>query len=217
MAIHFNQSIVAPVLAADGIARQQLLTRRRVPNILFELDRLTIAPGGRKVLAIAPGDLAWFQMIDGTATMHTSGRKLSIASNHIGLLPPDFEGSLVSDAGATLLFALVPDVERLDPTISTDPPAFRVIDWQGEPMLQSEHDARKRIYIVTPKIFGTRAIRGEIIIYPPGTECPVHYHQGGAHFMFFLAGEAPVTRVPTRSWRCGLATSFIITTSSRTG
>jgi quercetin dioxygenase-like cupin family protein len=38
-------------------------------------------------------------------------------------------------------------------------------------------------------MFGTRAIRGEMIIYPPGTECPVHHHRGGAHFMYFLAGR----------------------------
>jgi quercetin dioxygenase-like cupin family protein len=189
MAIHFNQSTIAPIVTADGVARQPLLNKQRVPDILFELDRLTISSGGHKALAIAPGELAWFQMIDGTATMHTAGRKLSIAASHIGLLPPGFEGTLVSDAGATLLFASVPDVERLDPAISTDPPPFRVIDWQDEPLLQSEHDARKRIYIVTPKMFGTRAIRGEMIIYPPGTQCPVHHHQGGAHFMFFLAGQ----------------------------
>ena len=36
-------------------------------------------------------------MIDGTATMRTAGRKLSITENHIGLLPPVFEGTLVSD------------------------------------------------------------------------------------------------------------------------
>jgi quercetin dioxygenase-like cupin family protein len=128
-------------------------------------------------------------MINGNATIQTAGRQLSISANHIGLLPAGFEGTFVSDVGATLLLALVPDVKSLDPAISGDPPSFRVADWQEEPLLQSEHDARKRIYIVTPKMFGTRAIRGEMIIYPPSTECPVHHHQGGAHFMFFLAGQ----------------------------
>jgi quercetin dioxygenase-like cupin family protein len=189
MAIHFNQSTIAPNVTADGVASQQLLNKQRVPDILFELDRLTISPGGHKALSIAPSELAWFQMIDGTATMQTAGRKLPVTANHIGLLPPGFVGTLVSDAGAILLLALVPDVEGLDPSIRTDPPPFRVIDWQDEPLLQSERDARKRIYIVTPKMFGTRAIRGEMIIYRPGTECPVHHHQGGAHFMFFLAGQ----------------------------
>ncbi|HET7912597.1 MAG TPA: cupin domain-containing protein [Pseudolabrys sp.] len=189
MAIHFNQRTIAPIVAADGIARQPLLNEQRVPGIRFELDRLTIPPGGRGKLTTVPGELAWFQMTAGTATIHAAGRALPVATNHIGLLPPNFEGMLASDGGATLLFARVPNAERLDPSIGMDPPPFRVIDWQHEPLLQSEHDARKRIYIVTPKMFGTRAIRGEMIIYPPGTECPVHHHQGGAHFMFFLAGE----------------------------
>ena len=187
MAIHFNQSTIAPIGTEDGVARQPLLNRQRVPDILFELDRLTVPRGGRKVLAIAPDELAWFQMITGTAFM--AERRLPVAANHVGLLPPAFEGTLVSEQGATLLLALVPDVQRLDPAIGADPPPFRLIDWQDEPLLQSEHDARKRIYIVTPKMFGTRAIRGEMIIYPPGTECPLHHHEGGAHFMFFLAGH----------------------------
>jgi mannose-6-phosphate isomerase-like protein (cupin superfamily) len=189
MAIHFNQSTIAPVLTADGVARQSLLNRQRVPGILFELDRLTISPGGRTALTVAPDELAWFQMIDGTATMHVADRAIPVTANHIGLLPPGFGGTLVSEAGAVLLLAMVPNVGQLDPAISTDPPPFRIVDWQDEPMLQSEHDARKRIYLVTPKMFGTRAIRGEMIIYPPRTECPVHHHQGGAHFMFFLAGQ----------------------------
>jgi quercetin dioxygenase-like cupin family protein len=189
MAIHFNQCTIAPIVTADGVACQPLLNKQRVPDILFALDRLTISPGGRKALTIASDELAWFQMIDGTATIYTAGRKSPVTANHIGLLPPGFEGTIVSDAGATLLLALVPDAERLDPSINTDPPPFHVIDWQDEPLLQSEYDARKRVYIVTPKMFRTRAIRGEMIIYPPGTECPVHHHQGGAHFMFFLAGQ----------------------------
>ncbi|HKS84202.1 MAG TPA: cupin domain-containing protein [Pseudolabrys sp.] len=189
MAIHFNQSTIAPIVTAGGIARQPLLNKRRIPDILFELDRLTILPGGKKTLTIAPSELAWFQMLDGTATMQTADHELPMTANHIGLLPPCFEGTLSSDAGTTLLLALVPDVQKLDPDIGSNPPIFRVLDWQDEPLLQSEHDARKRIYLVTPKMFGTRAMRGEMIIYPPGTECPVHHHQGGAHFMFFLAGQ----------------------------
>ena len=189
MAIHFNQGTIEPVVTAGGVSRQPLLNKQCVPDILFELDRLTISPNGLKALAIASNELAWFQMTDGTATMHTAEHELSVTANHLGLLPPGFEGTLSSDAGATLLFALVPDVQKLDPAISGDPPIFRVLDWQNEPLLQSEHDARKRIYLVTPKMFGTRAIRGEMIIYPPGTECPVHHHRGGAHFMYFLAGQ----------------------------
>ena len=188
MAIHFNQSEIVPIPAGESVARQPLLDAARVPDIRFRLDRLTIAPGGRVVLAIAGSELAWFQMIEGAANMGTEESELPVGPSHIGLLPPGFAGTLASEGGATLLFAAVPDVQALDPAIGSAPPPFRLIDWRDEPLLQSEHDARKRIYIVTPKMFGIRAIRGEMIIYPPGTECPVHHHEGGAHFMYFLAG-----------------------------
>ena len=189
MAIHFNEKTVAATLSPDGVARQTLLSKARIPDILFDLDRLTIPAGGRKALTIAPGDLAWFQMLAGSAVLRGEGRDTSLSMNHIGLLAPGFEGVLTTEAGATLLLASVPDAAKLDPAIVTSPPPFRVIDWRDEPLLQSEHDARKRIYLVTPKMFGMRAIRGEMIIYPPNTQCPVHFHRGGAHFMYFLAGE----------------------------
>ena len=54
MAIHFNENTVTPIISADGVTHQPLLNKARVPDILFELDRLTIPPGGQKALAIAP-------------------------------------------------------------------------------------------------------------------------------------------------------------------
>jgi hypothetical protein len=44
LAIHFNESTIAPILTADGVARQPLLNKQRMSDILFELDRLTIFP-----------------------------------------------------------------------------------------------------------------------------------------------------------------------------
>ncbi len=59
-------------------------------------------------------------------------------------------------------------------------------------MLNSEHDARKRIYLVTPKLFGTKAVKGEMIIYPPGTAAANHHHEGAEHFMYVLRGRGTV-------------------------
>ena len=59
-------------------------------------------------------------------------------------------------------------------------------------MLDSEHDARKRIYLVTPKLFGTKAVKGEMIIYPPGTAAANHHHEGAEHFMYVLRGRGTV-------------------------
>jgi quercetin dioxygenase-like cupin family protein len=65
-------------------------------------------------------------------------------------------------------------------------------DWTREPVLDSEHDARKRIYLVTPGLFGTKAVKGEMIIYPPGTAAANHHHEGAEHFMYVLRGRGTV-------------------------
>ena len=67
-----------------------------------------------------------------------------------------------------------------------------MVDWTREPVLDSEHDARKRIYLVTPKLFGTKAVKGEMIIYPPGTAAANHHHVGAEHFMYVLRGRGTV-------------------------
>jgi quercetin dioxygenase-like cupin family protein len=105
------------------------------------------------------------------------------------VLPPGFRGTIASPAGASLLYAEVPNATRFDPGLATHPPEFRVVDWTREPVLRSEHDARKRIYLVTPKLFGMKAIKGEMIIYPKGTTGANHHHEGAEHFMYFLRGS----------------------------
>ena len=82
----------------------------------------------------------------------------------------------------------MPDAARHDPGFDPATLDLRVVDWTRELLLQSEHAAHKRICLVTPKLFGTRAIKGEMIIYPPGTEAANH-HEGAAHFMYVLAGS----------------------------
>ncbi len=69
---------------------------------------------------------------------------------------------------------------------------LRVMDWTREPVLDSVHDNRKRIYLVTPKLFGTKAVKGEMIIYPPGTSAANHHHVGAEHFMYVLRGHGTV-------------------------
>jgi quercetin dioxygenase-like cupin family protein len=69
------------------------------------------------------------------------------------------------------------------------PGGVRTVDWTREPVLQSEHDARKRVYMATPGLTGTKAFKGEMISYPPGTAAPEHHHEGAEHFQYVIAGE----------------------------
>jgi quercetin dioxygenase-like cupin family protein len=189
MAITVNESTVAAEVIAAKVKRQSLLTAQHTPDGKVLLDRLTVEAGGTHALAIAAGDLAWVQILEGAATLQHGGQTESLTHAHIVFLPPGFSGTLATPQGVTLIYATVPNAARFDAAFTTSPPPFKIVDWTREPMLDSEHDARKRIYVVTPKLFNTKAIKGEMIIYPPGTQASNHHHEGAAHFMFVLKGK----------------------------
>lgn len=181
------------------------------PEFGSGLNASTLAACTRLVLDVAEGDLAWFQVLRGELDLEHAGRAQRLTDSHVVFLPPRFAGSVRSESPSSLLFARVPDAANLDPAFVTQPPAFRVVDWRSEPLLESKHDARKRIYLATPALFGTQAIKGEMIIYPPRTEAPRHYHVGAAHFMYFLSGSG-TAYAEEKLLRCAKVTSCTTTT-----
>jgi quercetin dioxygenase-like cupin family protein len=192
MAIIFNQITVKSKAGPGGAISQGLLTGERVPGTAILLDRIAI-PAERKFrLSVAPTSVAWVQMLAGAAVLERAGAADALSDNHVVFLPPGLTAEISSRDGATLLFGQVPDAARLDPQFAVAPPALRIVDWSREPVLDSEHDARKRIYLVTPKLFGTKAVKGEMIFYPPGTSAANHHHEGAEHFMYVVRGRGTV-------------------------
>jgi len=190
MAVTVNQRDITRAPAAPGVSRQQLMTSASNRQASVSLDRYTIEPGARLDLDVAPGNLTWFQVLSGNLDLHSDHRSDMLTAAHVCFLPPGYRGSLAGgDTEATLLYAEVPDAARFDPAIANGALDLRIVNWKQEPVLNSEHDARKRIYLVTPKLFGTRAIKGEMIIYPPGTQAANHHHEGAEHFMYVLNGS----------------------------
>ena len=189
MAISFNQGTVAAQAFGVNATRQRLLTETRVKGTHVLLDRWTLLPGGVIELGLATRDLAWFQLLEGEAVLAGAAGSHTLTPSHIAFLPPGFRGTLSAKDDAVVLYAEVPDAARLDPQLVPGPFRLRIVDWTREPVLESEHDARKRIYVVTPRLFGTKAIKGEMIIYPAGTEASNHHHEGAEHFMYVLAGS----------------------------
>ena len=189
MAITINESTVAAENIAAKVKCQGLLTAKHTPDGKVLLDRLTVDAGGAHTLIIAAGDLAWVQILEGAATLTHANATEPLTHAHIVFLPPGFSGTLATKTGVTLIYATVPNAARFDAAFTKSPPKFKIVDWTREPMLDSEHDARKRIYVVTPKLFGTKAIKGEMIIYPPGTQASNHHHEGAEHFMYVLKGK----------------------------
>jgi quercetin dioxygenase-like cupin family protein len=192
MATIFNESAVAGEPAGQGAARQHLLTTARVPGSGILLDRLALTPGGEALLTVPATSVAWIQLLDGQALLAHDGSRQTLTDAHVAFLPPGFAAMISSAGGAALLYGEIPDAGRFDAGFKQNPPSFRLADWTREPVLDSEHDARKRIYLVTPKLFGTKAVKGEMIIYPPGTAAANHHHEGAEHFMYVLRGRGTV-------------------------
>jgi len=149
-----------------------------------------LGPGGAVEVDVPAKNIAWFQMLEGDAVLDCAGKKAELTESHTGYLPPGTRGILSSKSGATLLYVEIPDAVRFDDNLSSRSAAWRVVDWMREPVLESEHDARKRIYVATPALFGTKAIKAEMIIYPPGTSGSNHHHEGCEHFKYVLSGRS---------------------------
>lgn len=190
MATIFNECDVAAGAAGAGARRQQLLHSGRVPGTAILLDRIALDAGGTLSLAVPVTSIGWLQGLSGEAVLMHGSETTTLTDAHVCSLPPGLTGELRCRSGATLLYGEIPDARRFDPALADTP--FRVSDWRREPVLDSEHDARKRIYLITPKLFGTKAVKGEMIIYPPGTAAANHHHEGAEHFMYVLRGRGTV-------------------------
>jgi quercetin dioxygenase-like cupin family protein len=189
MAIILNERDIAAEPFGRCARRQRLIGDSHVKGTSVLLDRMAIEAAGAVDLEVPPRSVAWFYVLDGEARMTQGPVSQRLAHEHAVFLAPGSEVRLESRAGAALLYVEVVAACRLDPELSVRPPSSRVIDWTREPVLDSKHDARKRIYMATPKLLGTRAIKAEMIMYPPSTSGSKHRHQGAEHFKYMLKGQ----------------------------
>lgn len=190
MPLIFHQDDASVDVVSEGVSRQSLLHPERTGSNWMRLDRLKLEAESRMHLEVAATSIAWLQILEGRARLTGTAGDHALADSHMCFLPPGFSGRLETQGGALVLYLEVPDAGRFDAKFAGSPPAFRCVDWSLEPVLSSEHDARKRIYFVTPKLFGTKSLKGELIIYPPGTEASNHHHEGAEHFQYIIQGSA---------------------------
>lgn len=186
MAMIFNEADVPAQPFGVNAARQALITSERIRDTRMLVDRWRIGASGKVELRLSPGSGAWFAVLEGEARLRGPGVDQALTAAHAVYFDHRFEGSLGAEKETTLLYVEIPDASRY--AVDFEPAPVKVIDWMTEPMLDSKHDARKRIYMATPKLFGTRALKCEMIIYPGSTSGSKHRHEGAEHFKYVLEG-----------------------------
>jgi quercetin dioxygenase-like cupin family protein len=149
-----------------------------------EVYRLIVAPGERLSEHVGAEDIIWLLLLSGRASFGDD----SIDGSTVVVAGPDCQLTLVATETLELLWVKVPRASRFDAGIG---PANGIclVDWKREPVLQSEHDARTRIYMTTPALSGTTAVKAEVITYPAGAAAPEHYHEGAEHFQYVISGS----------------------------
>lgn len=190
MAKIFNETSVAAEDLGKGVSIQHLITPERVQSDNVRTEIVALQPGAGIDIEVDAKDIAWAHILEGSADLSGAAGAQALSADHFLFFPPGFSGAISSKSGAKLFRATVPDAARFDPGWDPAKLGFRCVDWTEEPVLDSEHDARKRIYMVTPKLFGTDVVKGEMILYPAGTEASNHHHEGADHFQYILRGSA---------------------------
>ena len=182
MTIAFNQATVAAEPAGHGVVRQRLLTDERVTGTNVLLERLTLEAGTTIQLEPTATSLIWLHLLAGEAKLDTLYTN-QMTDTHSAFLPPGFSGSLSTENGASLLYAEVLNGG------GSDLPRLMVVNWTREPVFKSERDARKRIALVSDEVCSTKAIKIEMVIYPPGSGSASHHQAGAAFFMYVMDGR----------------------------
>lgn len=157
-----------------------------IQNYQVELDLISIPKSMSHHIDIDQEAVGWLQILSGSGVV----RDQNLTQDHIAYLPLGFTGEFRAIEGNTqILIARVPEAGKFDENIASMPKELISVDWTREPVLRSEHDERKRVYMATPALAGTQAFKGEMITYPPGAAAPEHHHVGAEHFQYVISGQ----------------------------
>ena len=173
----------SPGPAAPGIRAEWVLAPGRLPDDRLIVEVVRMDPDAVLEVPTTEPELAWFQVLTGSVRVDdeaTDGDWICMVAGGRGV-------TLVATEPAVVLLARVPRAADYDPAVAAG--MFRRVDWSTEPVLDSEHDARRRIYLASSGLWGTEAVKGEMIIYPPGASGAAHHHEGAEHFQFIVAGS----------------------------
>lgn len=173
---------------AAGVHVTELLSDDQLTDGRIRINRVQLATGARFPMSTGPDELAWVQPLAGSATWTSAnGTTRELATDHVLMLARGAGGELTTTSEADLFIARVPRAADYDQTLAEHTEVL--VDWSTEPVLNSQHDSRKRIYLASPGLWGTHAVKGEMIIYPPGASGAEHHHEGAEHFQFITKGQ----------------------------
>jgi mannose-6-phosphate isomerase-like protein (cupin superfamily) len=175
-----------------GVSRKLLLNRHETGDSRLEINKYIVDSEAEIELNLEKDSLSWFHAL-------TEGIKIdSVTLDKQSLLVLKGDNkTVIQNSGssiAEILLCTVPKVSRFLGEGETIPFKTHSVDWSVEPVLLSEFDSRKRIYLASPGLWqGLSCVKGEMIIYPKGGTAPLHHHENAEHFQYIMEGTGTVT------------------------
>lgn len=175
-----------------GVSRKLLLNRHETGDSRLEINKYIVDSEAEIELNLEKDSLSWFHAL-------TEGIKIdSVTLDKQSLLVLKGDNkTVIQNSGssiAEILLCTVPKVSRFLGAGEAIPFKTHSVDWSVEPVLLSEFDSRKRIYLASPGLWqGLSCVKGEMIIYPKGGTAPLHHHENAEHFQYIMEGTGTVT------------------------
>ena len=183
---------IAKYEVSDGVSQKLLLNRHETGDSRLEIKKISLNAKANFELTLEQNSLNWLHAL--TSGLVVNSHKFDMQSLIVLNGGTKIIIENVGDTEAELLFCAIPKVSRFLSQSEPIPFDNHLVDWSVEPVLVSEFDSRKRIYLASPGLWqGVSCVKGEMIIYPHGGAAPPHHHEGAEHFQYIMAGSGIVT------------------------
>ena len=192
MTLLIKGSTIAEYVVSKGVSRKLLLNRHETGDSRLEINKYIVDSEAEIELNLEKDSLSWFHAL-------AEGIKIdSVTLDKQSLLVLKGDNkTVIQNSGssiAEILLCTVPKVSRFLGAGEAIPFKTHSVDWSVEPVLLSEFDSRKRIYLASPGLWqGLSCVKGEMIIYPKGGTAPLHHHENAEHFQYIMEGTGTVT------------------------
>ena len=192
MTLLIKGSTIAEHVVSKGVSHKLLLNRHETGDSRLEIKKYIVDSEAEIELNLENDSLSWFHAL-------TEGIKIdSVTLDQQSLLVLKGNNkTVIQNSGfstAEILLCTVPKVSRFLGEGEAIPFKTHSVDWSVEPVLLSQFDSRKRIYLASPGLWqGLSCVKGEMIIYPKGGTAPLHHHENAEHFQYIMEGTGTVT------------------------
>jgi len=171
---------------SDGIKFKNLITKEDLVDSRVTLNYFELSAQKNLAIKNSENDLMWIQILSGSINIEDN----IIDHNKIIFIKgtKNIDCGAIEPSNLVITKILNYKIHEKTPTDNFEQ-ATNIINWGNEPILKSEHDDRKRVYLLSETLADTDSVKGELIIYPKNTSCPEHYHVGAEHYQFLTEGN----------------------------